>query len=205
MLRSIRVIRAIRNLIIVNTSASWRTKTQEPMDILNFLKSLLPWFLSSGIKIVLILIAAFLINLFLKVFLKKAIKKQIDDKIGKTKSKRTQTVISIFGGTLKFIIWIIALLMILPEFGINIAPILAGLGLLGFAVGMAAKDIISDFISGLFILLEGQYHIGDKVKVSGIEGEIKEITLRRTIIKDEAGLFHSIPNSQIKIVAKKSG
>ena len=174
------------------------------MDILNFLKGLLPWFLSSGIKVVLILIAAFLISLFLKVFLKKAIKKQVNDKIGKTKSKRAHTLISIFGGTLKFIIWIIALLMILPEFGINIAPILAGLGLLGFAVGIAAKDIISDFISGLFILLEGQYHIGDKVKVSGIEGEIKEITLRRTIIKDDTGLFHSIPNSQIKIVAKKS-
>ena len=116
--------------------------------------------------------------------------------------KRAKTLISIFGGSLKFIIWIVAFLMILPEFGINIAPILAGIGLLGLAVGMAARDIISDFISGLFILLEDQYCIGDKVKVSGIEGIVQEITLRRTILRNGEGVFYSIPNSQIKIVAK---
>ncbi|MDP1538616.1 MAG: mechanosensitive ion channel, partial [bacterium] len=90
-----------------------------------------------------------------------------------------------------------------PELGVNIAPILAGLGLMGLAVGMAARDIISDFISGLFILLEGQYYVDDKVKISGIEGVVKEITLRRTIIRDDTGVLHSFPNSQIKLVSKK--
>ena len=173
------------------------------MDIQNFLQSLTPWFLSSGIKIVVILVAAIVINQFFRVFIEKVINKQIRDRVDGERKKRAKTLISVFGGTLKFVIWIVALLMILPEFGINITPILAGLGLLGLAVGMAAKDIISDFISGLFILLESQYHVGDKVKVAGLEGKVKEITLRRTIIEDETGLVHSIPNGQIKSVTKK--
>lgn len=173
------------------------------MDTQNFLQGLVSWLLSSGIKVIIILIAAALINRLFKVFLKKAISKQIEGRVDGEKRKRAETLISVFGGTIKFVVWIIALLMILPEFGVNIAPILAGLGLLGLAVGMAARDIISDFISGLFILLENQYHVGDKVKIAGIEGQVKEITLRRTIIKDEAGLLHSIPNGQIKAVAKR--
>jgi len=169
----------------------------------NFFQTVISWFLTHGIKVSLILIAAFLINHFLKVFIKEGINKKIKNKVNGEKSKRAETLISVFGGTLNFVIWITAILMILPEFGVNIAPILAGLGLIGLAVGMAARDIISDFISGLFILLEGQYYVGDRVKISGVEGEIKEITLRRTIIRDEAGLVHSFPNSQIKLVSKK--
>jgi len=94
--------------------------------------------------------------------------------------------------------------MILSELGINITPILASLGIVGLAVGMAAKDIIADFISGIFILLEGQYYIGDEVKIGDIEGKVKEITLRRTILKDKDNMLHFIPNSQIKIVARKA-
>ncbi|HOE15376.1 MAG TPA: mechanosensitive ion channel [Candidatus Paceibacterota bacterium] len=94
--------------------------------------------------------------------------------------------------------------MILPELGINITPILASLGIVGLAVGMAAKDIIADFISGIFILLEGQYYIGDEVNISNIEGQVQEITLRKTILKDKDNMIHIIPNSQIKIVSRKS-
>ncbi|MDP2664100.1 MAG: mechanosensitive ion channel [bacterium] len=173
------------------------------MDIQNFLQNLIFWFLSGGVKIIVILVVTIVISQFFRVFIEKVINKQIRDRVDGEKKKRAKTLISIFGGTLKFIIWITALLMILPEFGINIAPILAGLGLVGLAVGMAARDIISDFISGLFILLEGQYHIGDKVKIAGLEGRVKEITLRRTIIEEETGLIHSVPNGQIKAVTKK--
>jgi small conductance mechanosensitive channel len=173
------------------------------MNFQAFFQNLTPWLLSSGIKIVFILISALLIHWFFKVFIDKAVKKIIGEKIGEAENKRAKTLISIFGGTAKFIIGIIAILMILPEFGVNIGALLAGVGLLGLAVGMASKEIISDFLSGFFILLENQFQVGDKVKIAGIEGEVKEITLRRTIIKDEKGLLHAIPNSQIKVVAKK--
>ncbi|MDI6883210.1 MAG: mechanosensitive ion channel [Patescibacteria group bacterium] len=168
------------------------------------MKNLSVWFFSHGLKVILILIAASLVNRFLATFIKKFVKKQIKDKTSEEKRrKRAETLISVFYGTTEFIIWIVAILMILPEFGINIAPILAGLGVAGLAVGMAAREIISDFISGLFIILESQYSVGDKVKIAGIEGEVKMITLRRTIIKEGTGILHSIPNSQIKLVSKK--
>lgn len=173
------------------------------MNSLNIFQNIIDWLLSSGVKIILILFGALLVNRSLMIFIEKIVNKQIESRINGGKKKKAETLIGIFGGTLRFIIWIAAVLMILPEFGINVAPILAGLGLVGLAVGMAARDIISDFISGLFILLEGQYNLGDKVKIAGLEGEVKEITLRRTTIKDEAGVLHSIPNGQIKIVAKK--
>lgn len=170
----------------------------------NFLQNLIPWLLSHGIKIVLILFFAFLVNQFFKLFIKKAVRKMIGDDMEESKRKRAETLISIFGGTLKFTISIIALLMILSELGVNIGPLLAGAGLIGLAVGMASKEIVSDFLSGLFIILEDQYHVGDKVKIAGIEGEVLEITLRRTIIKDEGGLVHSISNGQIKTIAKRT-
>lgn len=172
------------------------------MDSRNFLQNLTSWFLNHGIKVISILIASVVVNRFLKIFIEKIIKRQIKNRIGGDQRKRIETLISIFGGTAKFIIWIIAILMILPEFGINMAPILAGVGVASLAVGMAARDIISDFIAGIFILLEDQYHVGDRVKITGIEGVVEEITLRRTTLKDGAGVFHSIPNSQIKVVAK---
>jgi small conductance mechanosensitive channel len=166
--------------------------------------SLISWFFNHGIKVVLILVIAGLINRFLRSFIIKMVKKHIRDSIPQEEErKRIETLVAVFEGTLKFIVWVVAVLIILPEFGLNIAPILAGVGVVGLAVGMAARDIISDFISGLFIILENQYHIGDNIKVAGFEGKVKEITLRRTIIEDKEGTFHSIPNGKITIVSKR--
>lgn len=175
------------------------------IDITGLINNITSWFLAHGIKIILILAAAVLINRFLKTFVKKAITKQIRNNIPKEEEKqRIETLISVFEGTFTFIVWMVAVLMVLPELGVNTAPILASIGVAGLAIGMATKDIISDFISGLFIILENQYHIGDKVKIAGLKGTVKEITLRRTIIKDEEGGIHSIPNSKVTIVSKKS-
>lgn len=174
------------------------------MEIAISIQNLISWFFSHGIKVVLILVIAGLINRFLRSFIIKMVKKQIRDNIPQEEErKRIETLVTVFEGTLKFIVWIIAILMILPEFGLNIAPILAGVGVVGLAIGMAARDIVSDFISGLFIILENQYHIGDNIKVAGFEGKVKEITLRRTIIEDKEGTFHSIPNGKITIVSKR--
>lgn len=174
------------------------------MDFQTIFQKLIPWFLSRGTRVALILIVAYFINRFLRVFVEKAINRLIRGKIdGEDQRKRAQTLVSIFSGTLKFIISILALLMILPEFGINIAPILAGIGLMGLAVGMAAQNVISDFIAGIFILLEDQYRIGDRIKVLELEGVVKELSLRRTVLRDNQGNVHSIPNSQIKTVTTK--
>ncbi len=164
--------------------------------------------LVSGAKIISIIIAALLINRFGLIFINKLIRRFVNPSQKETspeEDKKSNTLISILGGTMKFIVGIIAVLMVLSELGINIGPVLAGAGLIGLAVGMASKEIISDFLSGFFIILEDQYHLGDRVKIAGVEGEVKEVTLRRTAIKDDSGLLHSIPNGQIKTIARKVG
>lgn len=173
-------------------------------NVLLIFQKLISLFLTKGIKILSIFVGAYFINFFIQKILKEAITKGIKNGIQEEeKKKRIETLISAFGGSLRFIIWIVAILMIVAEFGINIGPILASLGILGFAIGMAAKDTVADFISGFFILLEGQYKVGDRIKIGNIEGKVVDFNLRRTIIKDENGFLHFYPNSQIKIVARK--
>ncbi|MDP3991175.1 MAG: mechanosensitive ion channel [Candidatus Nealsonbacteria bacterium] len=164
--------------------------------------SFFPWLSESWFKIAVILFVAVLINRYAKRLLRQTIDKLVQNKIEGDNKRRVDTLVGVLGGTIRFVVWIIAFMLILPEFGVDPAPILAGVGLLGLAVGLASKDIIADFISGLFILLEDHYHIGDIVKVAGVEGKVELITLRRTILKDENGVVHSVPNSQIKIVSK---
>lgn len=123
--------------------------------------------------------------------------------VSEEQKKRVQTIINIVGGALSFAIYTIALLTVLPELGVSMAPILAGVGLAGLAVGMAAKDILTDFISGLFILVEDQFGIGDQVILAGIEGRVKEMTLRRTVIEGGGGVLHIIPNREIKVVTRR--
>jgi small conductance mechanosensitive channel len=174
------------------------------MSLETLLSKTIAWFFKSGIKILLIFFLAFILNRFFQILLKRVIIRKIKDGIKEEiKKRRIGTLVGALGGTLRFIIWITAVLIILPEFGINITPILASLGIAGLAIGMAASSTISDFISGFFIILDGQIFIGDKVKIGGVEGEVVDFNLRRTVIKDEKGFLHFIPNSQIKIVSKK--
>ncbi|HPD44667.1 MAG TPA: mechanosensitive ion channel [Candidatus Woesebacteria bacterium] len=160
--------------------------------------------LVQGIKIIFILIIAGLIDWLLKTFITKFINSRIKGKmVDGRRKKKAATLIGVFYGIVNFIIWLVVSLMILSEFRVNIAPILASLGIAGLAVSMAAKDIIADFIAGIFILFEGQYYVGDRIKIIDHEGVVEEITLRKTVIRDSHGILYFIPNSQIKIVARQ--
>ncbi len=156
--------------------------------------------LESVIRVAAIILGA----LIAKVVLQRVIVKSIDKhlKFKSNHKNRIRTLITVFSGTSSFIISVTAILLILPEFGVNIAALLTGLGVMGLAVSLASQSIVTDFISGIFIIIEDQYMIGDKVKIAGIEGVVKEMSLRRTVIEDSEGTTHSIPNGQIKGVAK---
>ncbi len=168
------------------------------------LKKFIEWGLTRGVKILAIFIAALVLNRVLQIAIRKIIVKGIKSGIKENEKKRTvETLMSAVGGTVRFLVWVSAVLMVLSEFGINIGPILASLGIVGLAVGMAARDTVADFISGFFILLEGQYKVGDKIKIGDVEGEVVEFNLRRTVVKSENGFLHFFPNSQIKIVGRK--
>ncbi|MCU0653589.1 MAG: mechanosensitive ion channel family protein [Candidatus Pacebacteria bacterium] len=125
--------------------------------------------------------------------------------IGEQQRRRVSTVVKALKDTLSALIWGIAIVTALPEFGFNLAPILAGLGLAGLAVGMAAKDLLTDFIAGLFIIVEGEYNIGDKVKIAGVTGKVVAISLRRTILQGKSGAVHIVPNREIKVIKRFAG
>ena len=112
--------------------------------------------------------------------------------------QRIDTLSSVVTTTIGLVIWVIALLTILSEVGINIAPLLTGAGIAGIAIGFGAQNIVRDMRSGLFILIENQYTKGDVVRIAGLEGLVEEINLRRTVLRDLDGIEHSVPNSEIK-------
>ena len=173
------------------------------MDYQNFIQNLTSWFFSHGIKIIVILFVAWLINRISKFLISKLINTLIEkgEEIAgdnKIQEQRIRTLTKVFKSTLSIVIWIVALLTILPELGINTAPLLAGAGLIGLAIGMGARNVIQDYLSGLFILLEDQYRVGEKVNIAGIEGEVIDLNLRQTVLRDSESTVHHIPNGQIK-------
>jgi small conductance mechanosensitive channel len=112
--------------------------------------------------------------------------------------KRVATLSSVLVASGTVIIAIIAIFTILPEFGVNIAAALAGLGIAGLAISFGAQTLIRDIIAGIFILLEDQYRVGDVVNIAGIGGLVEQIGLRRTVLRDLDGVVHSVPNGEIK-------
>ncbi|MEE8347772.1 MAG: mechanosensitive ion channel family protein [Dehalococcoidia bacterium] len=107
---------------------------------------------------------------------------------------RTAWVVAIFAG----------LITILPEFGINASALLAGVGLVGLAVGFGAQSLVKDIIAGLFILIENQFGRGDVVSIAGVSGTVEDVNLRRTLVRDLDGTQHSVPNGEIVVASNKT-
>ena len=175
------------------------------MELINIVQSLISWFFEHGIKIILIFIGANIINKFLESFVKKGLEKQVDNSVnGEGKKQRMKTIIDILNDIMGFVIWAVAILMILSEIGIETAPLLAGLGIVGLGLSFASKEFVQDFLRGFFIILEDQFRIGDSVKIAGIEGKVKDLNPRTTILESEDGSVHIISNREIKIVSKRN-
>ena len=91
--------------------------------------------------------------------------------------------------------------IILSEIGIDIKPLLASIGIIGLAVSFGAQNLVRDYITGFFILLENQYRVGDVIKISDVGGIVEKITFRVTILRDIEGIVHTIPNGTIQRVS----
>ena len=113
---------------------------------------------------------------------------------------RTQTIMGIINSVIIVFVSLISTMLILGEIGVNIAPILAGAGVLGLAVSFGAQNLVKDVITGFFILLEDQYGIGDIIRVETHAGIVENMNLRTTILRDIEGNVHIIPNGEIKQV-----
>jgi len=115
--------------------------------------------------------------------------------------KREQTLSKALGGAINVLLATVMFFIILSELGINLAPLLAAAGVIGIAIGFGAQSLVRDFFSGLFILLEDQYRVGDVVRVGDTAGLVEEINLRRTVLRDLDFIVHTIPNGEVRVAS----
>jgi small conductance mechanosensitive channel len=117
---------------------------------------------------------------------------------------RAEALASILRSISSAVVFTIAVMMVLGELGVNLAPILAGAGIAGIAIGFGAQNLVRDFISGLFMLFEDQYGVGDVVDVGDVIGTVEGVGLRITTLRDARGVVWYIRNGEILRLGNKS-
>jgi small conductance mechanosensitive channel len=131
----------------------------------------------------------------------RSIERSRGDQTEEEVKKRSETLSGVLVASLQAVILAVVAFMMLDKMGLNIAPVIAGVGVVGIAIGFGAQSLVKDIISGLFILLENQYRKGDVVKIADATGLVEDINLRRTILRDTDGVVHSVPNGEIKVAS----
>lgn len=111
------------------------------------------------------------------------------------------TLVPVATSILRYGVYFCIGVMALQELGVDTSPILAGAGLLGLAVGLGAQAFVGDVVSGFFILFEGLFLVGDRIRVGEVVGNVEEIGVRVLKIRDEYGILHCIPNGEVRLVA----
>lgn len=117
---------------------------------------------------------------------------------------RARTIDTMARSATTWVIGLIATLLVLGELNINLAPLLAGAGIAGIAIGFGAQSLVRDVLAGFFVLVEDQFGVGDIIDVGVANGTVEEITLRSTRIRDLNGTVWHVPNGQIQTVGNKS-
>ena len=166
---------------------------------------ILSWLSETGWKIFLILMIAavvyLMINHLVPLTIRRALIQQMKGKPEIERGKRTDTLVRLISSVSAIGIGIITVLIVLQQAGVDITAAIAGLGIVGIAVGFGAQYLVRDLIAGFFVLLENQYNVGDVIRVGDIAGTVEEISMRRTILSDLDGARHIIPHGEVRIVS----
>jgi small-conductance mechanosensitive channel len=118
--------------------------------------------------------------------------------------QRAETLAGVAISMVRIVVWSVALLLVLEEFGLNLGPLLAGASIVGVAVGFGAQSLVKDFFSGFFILVEDQYAVGDVITIADQSGTVEEINLRVTRIRATDGTVWFVPNGEIRKVGNST-
>lgn len=158
-------------------------------------------------KVVTIVFVAWVVYKVSDVFIEKSIRRFIvrgEGMTAKDERKREDTLIRIVSTASGVLIWMVAIMFLVNAFGIAIAPIVTAAGILGVAVGFGAQYLVRDLITGVFMILENQYRLGDVVCFDTTCGAVTDITLRKTTLRDLDGIVHHIPHGSIVRVSNKT-
>lgn len=163
------------------------------------------WVQTSGLRLIGILIGAIVLTWLLKVFTRRLVKlASSESRTAVMREQQTRTLAGILYSAGTAAIAFTAVMVALPEFGINITPIAAAAGLASLALGFGAQHLVRDLINGFFIVFEDQYVVGDTIRAGEVTGKVEHLTLRRTVVRDFRGAVVTVPNGEIRQVANIS-
>jgi len=170
------------------------------------LLSHLPEFTAANfLRLLAIFLGALLLNRLLRIVTNVLIKPAASEsRAAKAREQQTRTVAGVLYSASSKVVWVVALLTVAHEFGIDAMPAAAVAGLASLALGFGAQNLIRDIITGFYIILEDQYVVGDTVQIADTIGRVEHITLRRTVIRDPRGALVTISNGDIRTVANLS-
>jgi moderate conductance mechanosensitive channel len=172
----------------------------------NLIETATRWWASMGgaattlLRVTLIIVAAWvLIAVMQRAIrtLRERIASRMDDR---ESAKRAETLGRVFRYLASVVVSLIAVMLVLAELGVSVAPILGAAGVVGLAVGFGAQSLVKDFFTGFFILLENQIRQGDVVKIGDHAGSVEVVTLRYVQLRDYDGNVHYVPNGHISTV-----
>jgi len=152
-------------------------------------------------KIVFVLVMAYLLTRMARAVARKSTDLHVRKLPSGVRVQQVRTVASVVTSIAVVVIFFVAALQVLSILGFNLGPMLASAGIAGLAIGFGAQTLVHDFINGFFILLENQYDIGDTVRIAGVKGAVEGMNLRHTVLRDDDGTVHFVPNSAIQIVS----
>jgi moderate conductance mechanosensitive channel len=163
-------------------------------DTMNFLRHDAP-------KIVVVVVGTYILTTLLRTIARKTADLHVRKLPPGVSVQQFRTVTSVVTSVGIFVLIFVAALEVLSLLGFNLGPMLASAGIAGLAIGFGAQTLVHDFINGFFILLENQYDIGDTIRIAGVKGTVERMSLRMTVLRDEDGTVHLVPNSAVQIVS----
>jgi len=174
------------------------------MDLVREFLSKITWntLIITGLRVFMMILFAWIAMKLLQKFLRRLenrliIKSVAEGEPPSESQKRIETIVRLIKQGLQLALWLTFGLVILKEFGVEVAPILASAGVVGLAIGFGAQNLVRDVIAGFFIILENQIRVGDVAIINGTGGLVEQINFRTTILRDLAGVVHIFPNGSI--------
>ncbi|HSK23172.1 MAG TPA: mechanosensitive ion channel family protein [Egicoccus sp.] len=196
---------------------------RENTDLADWFVEIVDKAVEPALQILLILVVAWAVLWFARRVLRRAVaefKEPDDERFGRRlrkattsegstphterRAQRADALGALANSVLTVVVWVVAFAMVLGTFAINLGPLIAGAGIIGIAIGFGAQNLVSDFLSGVFMLLEDQYGVGDVVDVGEANGVVEGVTLRTTRIRDVEGTLWHVPNGEIRRVGNMS-
>ncbi|CAB4597473.1 unannotated protein [freshwater metagenome] len=174
-------------------------------------QSVIDWFTGAPLRILLILIVSLVLQKTASRAITRAINRIAEADLipGPNRSlerqrERARTAGSVLRSTSNATIWLITSTMVLGQLGLDLGPLVASAGVIGVALGLGAQTIVRDVLSGIFMLVEDQYGVGDEINVLDVEGVVENVGLRITTVRDKKGTLWYLRNGEILKVGNKS-